>query len=93
MYINRQGKTIDTTLVDPNPAGTSAPSAELIQPGVAETPKKGVFDALKDKFQGSRGIFKSKTTKTPEQRMEEERRAFKRRAQQYEQKAQQRGRR
>lgn len=86
--IHRQGKTIDTTLVAPNPAGTSAPSEEMIQPGMPATPKKGMFDGLKDQLQGKISEARQVRAKTPEQRKKEEREAFKRRAKQYEERAQ-----
>lgn len=92
--LNRKAKpnTIDTTLVSPNPAGTSATTSEMIQPGQSAD-KKGVFEKVSDQWNNFKDGVKAqqaKSAKTPLQLKKEEREAFKRMAEKYEQQHRQR---
>lgn len=92
--LNRNSKpnTIDTTLVSPNPAGTSATTSEMIQPGQSAD-KKGVFEKVSDQWNNLKQRARdqqARSAKTPQQLKKDEREAFKRMAEKYEQQHRQR---
>ncbi|CAK3942386.1 Mitochondrial inner membrane OXA1 [Lecanosticta acicola] len=86
------GNKIDTTIVTPNPSGTTATSSEMIQPG-ALVEKESMFGNLKQQLQNTVSKFQRMRTMTPEQVKKQQREAFKRKAENYEKNAQKRGRR
>lgn len=80
-----QGRTINAQLVSRNGQG----SEDMVQPGQKSTASKGsIFDSAKT----FRSKFAEMTTQSPEQKREAEQKAFKRRAEAYEQRARERGR-
>lgn len=86
-----QGKTINAQLA----SRTGGASEDMVQPGQKPAAKKGMFSGIQDSLDSAKS-FKSKlanlATLSPERQKEEEKKAFKRRADAYEKRARERGR-
>ncbi|CZT21976.1 uncharacterized protein RCC_07845 [Ramularia collo-cygni] len=83
------GKTIDARLV----SRTDAASGDMVQPGQKRaTGKGGMFSGIKDSVDAAKSRMEAMTTPSSEKMREDEKAAFKKRAEAYEKRAKERGR-